>query len=169
MSAERVQLQALPKADKYRDIVTGKRLPIYEGIPDVRDLLVPKEGHGLWNLDLSQAELRVASIYARCEEMLRELGEGQDIHSNNTRTVLKVPEDAPDWKLKRDIAKRLTFGGIFQIGPQSSRRPTTWRRRGSRTSRTCVSCGTPRTRSCPGSTRCGTGRRPAGTGWCRGR
>lgn len=105
MSVERVQLQALPKRDKN-----------IEGIPGVRELVHPAEGHRLWNLDLSQAELRVASQYAQCRRMLEQLAEGQDIHSNTNRQVLGIDDDDPLWKEKRDIAKRLTFGGIFQIG-----------------------------------------------------
>lgn len=106
MSVERVQLQAMPKADKG-----------FEGIPGVRDLLMADEGKGLWNLDLSQAELRVAAQYAQCQLMLQELAsDDPDIHGKTCRNVLHVEPDSPDWKLKRDIAKRLTFGGIFQIG-----------------------------------------------------
>jgi DNA polymerase I-like protein with 3'-5' exonuclease and polymerase domains len=117
MSVERVQLQAMPKADKYNDMATGKRLPIYEGIPDVRDLIVAKEGYGIWNLDLSQAELRVASQYAQCRTMLDELLSPEpDIHGKTTERVLGTKRDAPDWKLKRDIGKRLTFSAIFQVG-----------------------------------------------------
>jgi DNA polymerase I-like protein with 3'-5' exonuclease and polymerase domains len=108
MSVERVQLQALPKKDKN-----------IEGIPGIRELILAEEGCGLWNLDLSQAELRVASHYAQCVNMLKQLADGEDIHSNTTRQVIHVDEDHPNWKEKRDIAKRLTFGGIFQIGPDT--------------------------------------------------
>lgn len=116
MSVERVQLQALPKADKYRDIKTGERLAIYEGIPEVRSLLRPAEGMGLWNLDLSQAELRVATKFAQCQRMATMLAEGADAHGETCRGVIRVEPDDPSWKAKRDIAKRLNFGGIFMIG-----------------------------------------------------
>lgn len=105
MSVERVQLQAMPKKDKNVD-----------GIPGVRELILSEEGKGLWNLDLSQAELRVATHYSRCQLMAEMLGKGMDIHGETTKQVLNVPEGHPEWKEKRDIAKRLTFGGIFQIG-----------------------------------------------------
>ena len=119
-AVERVQLQAIPKADKYAQVGSSVRLPIYEDIPDVRDLIRPREGYGLWNLDLSQAELRVATKYAECERMARELANGEDIHSNNTIELdLCSGPDHPLWKQKRDIAKRTTFGGIFQIGPET--------------------------------------------------
>lgn len=108
MSVERVQLQAMPKTDK--DI---------EGIPGVRRLISAKEGHGLWNLDLSQAELRVAAHYARCKLMQEMLAKGIDLHGETTKQVIGVEPDDPEWKIKRDIAKRLNFSGIFQVGPET--------------------------------------------------
>ena len=108
MSVERVQLQAMPKADKS-----------VGDVPGVRDLLQAKDGHGLWSLDLSQAELRVAAKYSGCQTMLDELaGDSPDIHGRTCEQVLGVSRDDPQWKEKRDIAKRLTFGSIFQIGGQ---------------------------------------------------
>lgn len=109
MSVERVQLQAMPKRDKFnRDV--------FADLPQPRNLLVPKEDYAIWTLDLSQAELRVASRYAGCKNMLRQLADGEDIHSNTCMETLDGDPDADDWKELRDIAKRLTFGGIFQIG-----------------------------------------------------
>lgn len=104
-SVERVQLQAIPKGDK--------DLP---GIPGVRSFVRPAEGHQLWNLDLSQAELRVASKYSGCKRMLEMLEEGADLHTITTQEVMGVSPDDPDFKFQRDIGKRLTFGGIFQVG-----------------------------------------------------
>lgn len=108
MSVERVQLQAIPKYDKS-----------FEGVPHIRELIRPGQGMEIWNLDLSQAELRVASQYAKCERMLELLGQGADLHGITCQEVLGVEPGAPDWKAKRDIAKRLTFGGIFQIGGET--------------------------------------------------
>lgn len=121
MSVERIQLQAVPKDDK--------AIP---GVPTVRSLFRPAEGYELWNLDLSQAELRVASRYADCTRMLELLAEGADLHGITTKEVLGVypgetGSEQHDYKtchcsaceefvVQRDIAKRLTFGGIFQIG-----------------------------------------------------
>jgi DNA polymerase I-like protein with 3'-5' exonuclease and polymerase domains len=108
MAVERVQLQAMPKGDKL------DKLPVE--VPGVRDLLQAREGCQLWNLDLSQAELRVAAKYAQCKEMLRMLEEGADMHGETCKRVMGVKESDPLWREKRDIAKRLTFGAIFQIG-----------------------------------------------------
>lgn len=106
MSVERVQLQAIPKADKNIEGVPGVRQFIYSPDPD----------RGLWNLDLAQAELRVASQYSQCETMLRMLAEGVDFHSETTIDVIKADPTQPDWKEQRDIGKRVNFSAIFQIG-----------------------------------------------------
>lgn len=105
MSVERVQLHAIPKDDK-----------TIEGIRGVREFFGADQGKELWNLDLSQAELRVASKYAKCTRMLEMLEAGVDLHGVTTKAIFGINEQAKDWKAKRDIAKRLTFGGIFQIG-----------------------------------------------------
>lgn len=107
MSVARVQLQAMPKSDKNID-----------GVPGVRELLRAEEGMGLWNLDLSQAELRVAAKYARCTKMQEMLEAGVDMHGFTCESIpaMEAHRDDPDFKAKRDIAKRLNFGGIFQIG-----------------------------------------------------
>lgn len=105
MSCERLQLQAIPKIDK-----------ALAEVPPVRNLILAKEGYELWNLDLSQAELRVAAHYAKCKAMLSMLEGGADLHGITTTQVFGIEKGEADWKVKRDIAKRLTFGGIFQIG-----------------------------------------------------
>lgn len=127
LSVERVQLQAIPKDDKAIELPGGDR------IPKVRALFKPEDGHILWNLDLGQAELRIASHYAGCEEMSVKLQAGADLHGDTTRQIFGIePGRDPgrvehnykkcicpvckEFDVKRDIAKRLTFGGIFQIG-----------------------------------------------------
>ncbi len=108
MSVERIQLQAIPKEDK-----------TLKGIVGIKSMFRPKRGHRLWNLDLSQAELRVATKYAGCVRMARLLAAGADLHGITTSEIFRVQPDHPEWSVKRDIAKRLTFGGIFQIGPKT--------------------------------------------------
>jgi len=107
MSVERVQLQALPKKDK--------NIP---GVPGVRSFIQSAPGTELWSLDFSQAELRVASKYAGCQRMLDLINNGGDAHGVTNEQVLGVSRDDPLWKEKRDIAKRLNFGAIFQIGAE---------------------------------------------------
>jgi DNA polymerase I-like protein with 3'-5' exonuclease and polymerase domains len=109
MSVERVNLQAIPKVNKRIEKLLGPG-------HSVRSLIAAQDGRELFNLDLQQAELRVAAKYARCTPMLEMLANGDDLHSITTKEVLGVDESHPDWKLKRDTGKRLTFSSIFQIG-----------------------------------------------------
>jgi DNA polymerase-1 len=105
LSVERVNLQAMPKGDK-----------IEKGMVGVRDLLLAKKGHALVSLDMSQAELRAAARFSKCETMLQMLNEGVDFHGKTTEDVMFIERDHPEWALKRDIGKKLTFGSIFGIG-----------------------------------------------------
>ena len=105
LSAERVNLQAMPKADR-----------IEKGMVGVRDLLLARNGCVLVSLDMSQAELRAAARYSKCEKMLQMLSEGVDFHGKTTEDVMWIERSHPEWKLKRDIGKKLTFGAIFGIG-----------------------------------------------------
>ncbi len=108
MSSTRTNLQAIPKGDK-----------TIEGYPDVRQFFRAREGYRLWNGDLKQAELVVASEYAGCKLMKQMLAEGADLHSITCAEVIGGNENDENWAYKRDIAKRLTFGGIFQIGART--------------------------------------------------
>lgn len=107
MSVERVQLQAVPK-----------RVGL-DGVAEVRELIRAEEGSELWNLDLSQAELRVAAKMSGCDKMQKQLEGGADIHGEAAIEILGANAEDTDWKAKRDIAKRLTFGSIFQIGGEA--------------------------------------------------
>lgn len=114
MSVERFQAQALPKhvglvvADAHGNVA-----------PEPRRFFSVKEGRTRVNLDLAQAELRIAAKFADCSNMLKMLETGADIHSNNTRQIFGVEDDNPKWKVMRDAAKRATFGGIFMVGPKT--------------------------------------------------
>lgn len=117
MSVGRVQLQAIPKMDKRTGV---------EGVPHPRELFFAGPGaipgYRAFNLDLSQAELRVATKLSGCRTMERMLEEGADIHSITTEAVFGLTQESTDpkeWKAYRDIAKRLTFGSIFQVGAKT--------------------------------------------------
>lgn len=109
-SVEGIQLQAIP-AD-YR--VKG----ILEGIPSPRDLIaagVP-EGYELWEMDLAQAELRVAAYMAGCQKMLDAIARGADLHGETAKGLFHTDESSPDWGSMRQVAKRANFSLIFGVG-----------------------------------------------------
>ena len=115
LSASRVNLQAVPQDYKIE-------LPV----PTPRELIghavaVRHPGWELWDLDLQQAELRIASMYARCEPMLQMVVEDRDAHGETaTRLFGTTPEDSL-FKRDRQIAKRANFSLIFGSGPDTFR------------------------------------------------
>jgi DNA polymerase I-like protein with 3'-5' exonuclease and polymerase domains len=108
LSAKRVNLQAMPKKDK-----------IEQDIPGPRELMRASKDHELWSLDMSQAELRIAAQYARCDRMKGMLEDGTDFHRLNAIEVLHADPDAPGFKDQRDIGKKLTFASLYMIGGEA--------------------------------------------------
>jgi DNA polymerase I-like protein with 3'-5' exonuclease and polymerase domains len=115
-SVERVQLQAIPH--DYR--MTGE---ILKGIPTPRKLIADgvAEGYELWELDLAQAELRVAALYANCERMLMLINNGDDLHGDAATQLFGVTEKDPNWGEMRNVAKRANFSLIFGVGADKLR------------------------------------------------
>lgn len=112
-SVSRINLQAIPHAHK----LDG--LP--EGTPTPRSFFQPRPGYGLWELDLQQAELRVAAKMADCRTMLGMIEAGEDLHGYTTKELFGVGPDSPDWFDKRQIGKRANFSLIFGSGADTFR------------------------------------------------
>ena len=115
-SVERVQLQAIPH--NYR--LTNE---VLKGIPTPRQLIadgVP-DGYELWELDLAQAELRVAALYADCARMLELIRNGDDLHGDAATQLFNVKPEDPNWGEMRNVAKRANFSLIFGVGPDKLR------------------------------------------------
>lgn len=116
-SVERIQLQAIPH--DYR----LSQFDVLDGFPTPRALIgagVP-EGWGLWELDLAQAELRVAAYFAKCISMLELISQGEDLHAVTARELFNIEEGDDLWGKMRTIAKRSNFSLIFGSGPESFR------------------------------------------------
>jgi len=111
-SVEGVQLQAIPhdyKLGGYDEL---------EGIPTPRALIgagVP-EGWTLWELDLANAEARVAALFAQCKKMLELIEAGADLHGATATELFHVKPGDPNWGEKRQVAKRANFSLIFGVG-----------------------------------------------------
>jgi len=110
-SVEEIQLQAIPADYK----VKGGPLA---GLDTPRDLIqagVP-EGYDLWEMDLAQAELRVAADMAGCVRMLEMIEAGEDLHGYTAKELFGIDESHPDWGMYRQVAKRGNFSLIFGVG-----------------------------------------------------
>lgn len=107
LSVQRAQLQAIPHS-----------YLIPEGLESVRGLFEPKPGHQLWEIDVSQAEIRIATAMARCQPMLDQFLAGQDSHSaacwlmfrsqfeRDGLLTLEQAQSHPKWDEYRQVAKR---------------------------------------------------------------
>lgn len=98
MSVQRFQAQALPKH-------LGAKMD-GQPLPEPRSLFDVDPGRVRVNLDLNQAELRIAAKLAECEPMVQTLSQFGDVHGMVCKQVFGVEPDDPDWKAYRDIAKR---------------------------------------------------------------
>lgn len=99
MAVERWQAQAIPK--KLKLSILG------DPVTEPRGLFLVDSGLTRINLDLKQAELRIAAMMSGCQSMLDQLLAGVDFHTNTTKRVFGIDETDPDWSLTRDIGKRL--------------------------------------------------------------
>lgn len=111
LSVERVQLQAIPH---------DFRLP--QGVPSVRSMFEAKPGHELWEIDISQAEVRVGTHVAQCEPMRQILLAGDDVHGATAIRVFGATPGMPGWDRIRTLAKRATFANIYGAGPETFQR-----------------------------------------------
>jgi len=81
-------------------------LPAYSEEYKVKEGIIARPGYKLLMADLSQAEMRVGSHYAREQAMIDLLRAGEDIHGR-TAEQLSIP---------RHYAKRINFGILYGIG-----------------------------------------------------
>jgi DNA polymerase I-like protein with 3'-5' exonuclease and polymerase domains len=114
-SVERVNLQAIPH--DYR--LAGEDSAL-AGIPTPRQIigraLGRLDGWEGWELDLAQAELRLAALWAGAEGMLALIRDGQDLHGATATALFGVRKGEQAWDLYRQVAKRANFSLIFGAG-----------------------------------------------------
>lgn len=96
LSSSRVNLQAIPHDGRFEGI----------DLPPPRQLFTAKPGHVLVEMDLSQAELRVAAKLSGCKVLLDAYREGADVHQLT----------ADNLGVSRPLGKRANFALLYQIG-----------------------------------------------------
>lgn len=116
VSVERVNLQAIPQDYRLSDYT------ILDGIPTPRQLIAQAvarmPGWTLFELDLAQAELRVATMIAGCDLMYRMIVAGEDLHTFTTKALFPQidPEDPLFQSKWRQVGKRGNFSLQFGSG-----------------------------------------------------
>lgn len=127
LSVERIQLQAIPQP---------YQMPKLDGLVGVRDLFIEDtpcpccgDAMELWEFDLSQAEIRIATAKAQCRPMLEGFLRGDDSHSIACRLMFATvfesdgfvgnEEEHPDWDEFRQVAKRCNLGILYGAGSKT--------------------------------------------------
>jgi DNA polymerase I-like protein with 3'-5' exonuclease and polymerase domains len=106
LAVGRVQLQAIP-----HDYLMPSK-----SVPSVRNFFRPRPGFQLWEFDVSQAEIRLATALARCRPMLEGIERGDDSHSIACKLMFGIDESDPLWDQRRQIAKRCNLGILYGAG-----------------------------------------------------
>lgn len=113
-SCERTNMMAIPH--DHRMLAAGAA--VLMEAPSPRALMEAPEGYELWHMDLMQAELRVATQFARCVAMWETIEQNRDPHGETAIGLGLVtgPEDPGWYKGRSVIGKRSNFSLIFGIG-----------------------------------------------------
>lgn len=107
LAVGRVQLQAIPHNRQLPDPVRDR---------PVRSLIRAKPGFALWEMDLPQGEVRIATVIVDCKAMWDVVDSGLDLHGENAKRIFGVDEHDPKFKEYRDVAKRIVFGTLYGAG-----------------------------------------------------
>lgn len=105
LSIERVNLQAMPQDRKLSSALEGLEMPTVRAMI-AEEVATSYSGWELWELDLSQAELRIGALLSGCKKMLKAFLLGEDLHQKTADLV----------KIDRKTAKMSNFLLIFDGG-----------------------------------------------------
>lgn len=92
---------------------------------NLKHMFIPrKEGHAFWQMDISQAEIRVLCAYSQDPELIHAVRSGMDTHSFITAKVFNYTyehvaankDSDPVISHQRDACKRVVFGMIYGAG-----------------------------------------------------
>ena len=81
----------------------------------IREGFIPPPGRMLGQIDLSQAQMRLAAHVSGCQNMLNVFWRNGDIHSETASMMFRIPIDKLDKYKHRYPAKRAGFGVLFMI------------------------------------------------------
>jgi len=105
LSADRVQLQGVPQAWRIPPDVVG-----------IKKLFRARAGHEVWEIDASNAEVRVAAWLSQCHALAAVINSGVNVHDANTKNIFGIDETDPRWTQIRTSMKRGIFGTIYASG-----------------------------------------------------
>lgn len=107
LAVGRVQLQAIPH---------NSQLPKPVLDMPVRSLIGAREGNVLYEMDLPQGEVRIATVIVNCQAMWDVVDSGLDLHGENAKRIFGITENDPRFDDLRGVAKRIVFGTLYGAG-----------------------------------------------------
>jgi len=107
LAVSRVQLQAIPHFNQLPDVVKDR---------PVRGLIGARPGYALWEMDLPQGEVRIATVVTGCSAMWDVIDSGEDLHGANAKRIWGILETDPTFQDLRGVGKRVTFGTMYGAG-----------------------------------------------------
>lgn len=111
LSAERINLLAIPKDHQIPPPLDGQR-----PLKTPRQLMRPRDGWGLWDIDVEQAEVRVGCAIAECHPLLENFSKGIDAHTTAAMRMFGLDQSHPDWAMYRRIGKTLNLAIQYGAG-----------------------------------------------------
>lgn len=111
LSAQRINLQAIPQNYQLA------KSRVLSKVVSPRALIYSPPGWDLWEMDESQAELRVGAWMAESALMMDIILDERDPHGETAAQLFSVKPGDPDWFRFRQVGKRGNFSLIFGIGP----------------------------------------------------
>lgn len=91
--------------------------------PAVKGCIKAAPGHKIVAMDLTTAEVYVAAVLAKDEALMDIFKSGGDFHSTVAKKVFNIPiaveeiKEHPEYSLKRQAAKAVSFGIMYGAGP----------------------------------------------------
>lgn len=107
LAVQRAQLQAIPHNGQLPEPV--RHIP-------VRSLIRARPGYALYEMDLPQGEVRIATVIVNCTAMWDVVDSGADLHGENAKRIFGIDEDDPRYADLRNVAKRIVFGTLYGAG-----------------------------------------------------
>lgn len=112
LAVGRVQLQAIPHLSQLPKVARDR---------PVRGLIRARPGCALYEMDLPQGEVRIATVITNCTAMWDVIDSGEDLHGSNAKRIWGVTEVDPQYKDLRGVGKRVTFGTMYGAGIETLR------------------------------------------------
>lgn len=92
----------------FQNVPNPKRDPDWEEVVEVRRLIIPRDGHELWEVDYGSMEVRILACQSRDPVLIGYIEGGGDMHADEAENLFQVTAEQAGkdrWKTLRYYAK----------------------------------------------------------------